>query len=186
MAIVERGTLPGQRTVAGTLATIAELARAEDVRAPSITVVGPVAGACARSSPGLSRAPLAGITVAVTRARAAASGLAGRLEALGARVMQAPAIRTVPLPGPAPDLTSYDLLCLTSPVGVATLFERLRADGRDARALAGTRVAAIGPGTAGALAEHGIDADIVPERAVAEGLVEALAALAATRRCAAP
>ncbi len=83
------------------------------------------------------------------------------------------------LPGPAPDLSAYDLLCLTSPVGVATLFERLRADGRDARALAGTRVAAIGPGTAGALAEHGIAADIVPERAVAEGLVEALDALAA-------
>ena len=36
-------------------------------------------------------------------------------------------------------------------------------------------VAAIGPGTARALRAHGIEADIVPERAVAEGLVEALA-----------
>ena len=34
VAIVERGTLPGQRTVTGTLATIAGLAQAEDVRAP--------------------------------------------------------------------------------------------------------------------------------------------------------
>ena len=39
----------------------------------------------------------------------------------------------------------------------------------------GARLAAIGPGTARALAEHGIRADVVPERAVAEGLVEALA-----------
>ena len=83
----------------------------------------------------------------------------------------------MPLPGPAPDLSAYDLLCLTSSVGVAALFERLRADGRDARALAGTRVAAIGPGTAAALAEHGIRADVVPERAVAESLVEELARL---------
>jgi uroporphyrinogen III methyltransferase/synthase len=57
---------------------------------------------------------------------------------------------------------------------VGMLFERLYADGLDARALAGTRVAAIGPGTAAALAERGVAADIVPERSVAEGLVEAL------------
>jgi uroporphyrinogen III methyltransferase/synthase len=177
VAIVERGTLPGQRTIAGTLATIAERARSEDVRAPSIAVVGPVAG-LAEDLSWLPPAPLAGLTVAVTRARPAASGLARRLEALGARVLQAPAIRTMPLPGSAPDLAAYDLLCLTSPVGVATLFERLHADGHDARALAGTRVAAIGPGTAQALAERGIVADVLPERAVAEGLVEALAELA--------
>lgn len=35
-------------------------------------------------------------------------------------------------------------------------------------------MAAIGPGTAQALAEYGIAADVIPERAVAEGLVEAL------------
>jgi uroporphyrinogen III methyltransferase/synthase len=172
-AIVERGTLPGQRTVTGTLATIAERARAEDVRAPAITVVGAVAELAGELS-WLPPAPLAGVTVAVTRARAAASGLARRLESLGARVIQAPVIRTVPLPGPAPDPGSYDLVCLTSPVGVDMLFERLRADGLDARALAGTRMAAIGPGTADALAAHGIVADVVPERAVAEGLVTAL------------
>ena len=57
------------------------------------------------------------------------------------------------------------------------LFERLHADGRDARALAGARVAAIGSGTARALAERGIAADVVPERSVAEGLVERLAEL---------
>lgn len=175
-AVVERGTLPDQRTVTGTLATIAELASAACIRAPAITIVGPVTGLAGelhwRDPP-----PLAGVTVAVTRARTSASGLARRLESLGARVVQAPAIRTVPLPGPAPDLAPYDLLCLTSPAGVDALFERLRADGLDARALTGTRVAAIGPGTAEALAAHGISADVLPARAVAEGLVETLAQL---------
>jgi uroporphyrinogen III methyltransferase/synthase len=46
---------------------------------------------------------------------------------------------------------------------------------RDARALAGPTIAVIGPGTARALREHGIEPDVVPSRAVAEGLVEALA-----------
>ena len=53
----------------------------------------------------------------------------------------------------------------------------MAAQGRDARALANATVAAIGPGTAAALAEHGVIADIVPERFVAEALIEALAAV---------
>jgi uroporphyrinogen III methyltransferase/synthase len=176
VAVIERGTLPAQRTVVGTLATIAERARAADVRAPAIAVVGPVA-ALAEQLAWLDPRPLAGLSVAVTRARAQASELARRLQELGARVVQAPVIRLVPLPGPAPDLAPYDLVCLTSPVGVATLFERLArgAPPRDARAFAGKSVAAIGPGTADALAGRGIVADIVPERSVAEALVEALA-----------
>ena len=186
VAIVERGTLPDQRTVTGTLESIAEVAREEDVRAPSITVVGPVAALAEQLEwrEGGIRSPLSGKTVAVTRARAQASGLAQRLQELGATVVQAPVIRTQTLPGPPLDLAPYDLVCLTSPNAVAALFERLSQAGRlpqaghlprDARAFAGACVAAIGPGTARALAERGIVTDIVPERFVAEALVEALA-----------
>jgi uroporphyrinogen III methyltransferase/synthase len=186
VAIVERGTLPDQRTVTGTLHNIAEVAREEEVRAPSITVVGPVAGLAEELEwrEGGIRYPLVGRSVAVTRARAQASGLARRLEDLGARVVQAPVIRTQPLPVSALDLAPYDLVCFTSPNAVTALFERLPQAAhhpRDARALAGARVAAIGPGTARALAEHGILADIVPERSVAESLVQALADVPAQR-----
>ena len=57
----------------------------------------------------------------------------------------------------------------------------MAAQGRDARALANATVAAIGPGTAAALAEHGVIADVVPERFVAEALVEALAGVDVAR-----
>lgn len=173
-AVVEAGTLPGQRTVTGSLRTIAEIAAEEGIRAPAITVVGPVAGLAEQLS-WLPPRPLAGCTVAVTRARAQASTLARRLETLGANVVQAPVIRIRTLPGPALDPSPYDLICVTSPNGVAGLFERLAAGGRDARSLAGARVAAIGPGSARALADRGVAADVLPERFVAEGLVEALA-----------
>ena len=172
-ALVERGTWPDQRTVTATLGTVAERAAAEDIRPPAITVVGAVAGLADRLA-WLERRPLRGRRVAVTRARAQASELAARLAELGAEVIEAPAIRIRPLPGPAPDPGRYDLICLTSPNGAHLLFERLAAAGLDARALAGATVAAIGPGTARALAEHGVSADVVPERAVAEGLVGAL------------
>ena len=179
-AVIERGTLPGQRTVLATLATIADAATEAAIRPPSITVVGPVAALSERLR-WLEDRPLNGRSIAVTRARAQASGLAARLRALGAEVVEAPAIRIVALPGDAPDLDGTDLVCLTSPNGVRLLFERLRAAGMDARALHGRTVAAIGPGTARALREHGIEPDVVPERSVAESLVEALAPIPVTR-----
>jgi uroporphyrinogen III methyltransferase / synthase len=173
-AVIERGTLPGQRTVLGTLATIAEHAADAEIRPPSITLVGPVAELRDRLAWFEDRA-LAGVSVAVTRARASASGLAARLRALGAEVIEAPVIRIVPLDTPLPDIAGYDLICLTSPNAVATLFDRLAADRLDARVLGGTTIAAIGPGTARALRVRGVIADVIPERAVGEALADALA-----------
>jgi uroporphyrinogen III methyltransferase / synthase len=169
-AVVGRGTLPGQRVVGGTLADIAQRVAEAGIRPPAITVVGPVAG-LRETLAWLERRPLHGQTVAVTRARAQASGLAARLGDLGAQVLETPAIRIAPRQVSLPDPGDYSLVCFTSPNGVHSFFALL---GADARALAGVRVAAIGPGTAAALAEHGIVADVVPERFVAEGLLEAL------------
>ena len=174
VAVVERGTLPEQRTLLATLADVAARAAAESIRAPAVTLVGPVAGLREQIA-WLERRPLHGRTIAVTRARPQASALAARLRELGAAVVEAPAIRIRPIEAELPDLGRYDLICVTSPNGAHELFRQLAAAGLDARALAGRTVAAIGPGTARALAEHGVRADLVPERAVAEGLVDALA-----------
>ena len=172
-AIVERGTLPGQRTVIATLETLAERAAAEAVRAPAITIVGDVAG-LAEQLAWRERGVLAARTVVVTRARAQAGSMSSRLRALGAQVVEAPAIRIVARTVAVPALAEFDMLCLTSANGVELLFARLAEQGLDARALAGVRVAAIGSGTASALLGHGVIADFVPERFVAEGLLEAL------------
>jgi uroporphyrinogen III methyltransferase/synthase len=176
VAVVERGTLPGQRTLLATLADVAERAAAEKIRAPAITLVGAVAGLREQLA-WLEARPLHGRTVAVTRARAQASALAARLRTLGAAVVEAPAIRISPLDTELPPLAGYDLVCVTSPNGADLLLDRLR----DARELAGITVAAIGPGTARALRARGVEPDVVPERAVAEGLVEALRDVPARR-----
>jgi uroporphyrinogen III methyltransferase / synthase len=108
------------------------------------------------------------------------SGLAATLRSLGATVVELPAIRvesridSEEVRAAATAIADYDLVCLTSPNGVKLFFEALAAAGRDARALSGATVAAIGPGTARALAAHGVAADVIPERFVAEALVEAL------------
>jgi uroporphyrinogen III methyltransferase/synthase len=179
VAVVSRGTLPSQLTVTGTLADIAERVEKAGLTPPAVTVVGPVA-ALHETLGWLERRPLHGRVVVVTRARAQASELAARLTALGAEVVEAPAIRIVPRPvegelaQAADRIPDYALVCLTSPNGADLLLDALAARGRDARSLAGATVAAIGPGTAAALEARGVRADVLPERSVAESLVEAL------------
>jgi uroporphyrinogen III methyltransferase / synthase len=172
-AVVERGTQPGQRTVTGTLSDIAQQAEAAGVGPPAVTVIGPVA-ALRDTIAWLERRLLHGEVVAVTRARAQASGLAARLRDLGADVVETPAIRIEPRPVHLPRLETYALVCLTSPNAVRVLFDALAPLALDARAFAGATFAAIGSGTAAELQRHGIRADIVPERSVAEALVDSL------------
>ncbi len=178
-AAIERGTMAGQRVVTATLGELPLAVERAELSAPAVIVIGQVA-ARRETLAWVERRPLHGRRVVVTRARAQASGLAGRLRDLGAEVVELPAIRIVPRIDSEPvrkavnDLHSYALVCLTSANGVRLLFEALDEAGLDARALANATVAAIGPGTAAELAAHGIRADVVPEHFVAEALVEAL------------
>ena len=170
VAAVRNGTRPEQRTVRATLATIADAG----VRAPSAIVVGDVA---ALDLGWFEHRPLFGRSVVVTRAREQASELRGRLEALGAEVIELPAIAVEALDFELPALGNYDWLVFTSANGVSAFFDcGLAPAGADARALAGLRIAAIGPGTARALAARGINTDLIPERFIAESLLDAFPA----------
>src|SRR3954471_15855585 len=133
--VVERGTLPAQRTVSSTLEGIAEAAAEEGVKPPSVTVVGPVAARRERIA-WLEGRPLHGKRIVVTRARAQASELARRLDALGAEPIELPAIRIETridsdrVMHAVQALHSYALVCLTSSNGVRLLFEAMAAQGR--------------------------------------------------------
>ncbi|HEU4557236.1 MAG TPA: uroporphyrinogen-III C-methyltransferase [Longimicrobium sp.] len=179
-AAIEWGTYPRQRTVSGTLATLPALVREVKLGAPSIVLVGRVVSLRDELA-WFDRRPLSGRRIVVTRARAQASGFAASLQALGAEVIQLPAIRVERPEDPRPlheaveCLDSYHWIVLTSANGVDSFFSALREAGRDARALASARVCAIGPATAAELEKHGIRADLVPPEFVAESAVEALA-----------
>ncbi|HVM41287.1 MAG TPA: uroporphyrinogen-III C-methyltransferase [Acidimicrobiia bacterium] len=167
VAAVRWGTRPEQRTVRTTLGAVT----AAGIESPSAIVVGEVA---ALDLGWFERRPLFGRTVVVTRAREQASDLRVALEGLGAAVIELPSIEIRPLEFALPELSGYSWLVFTSVNGVGAFFDRgLAPAGLDARALAGCSVAAIGPGTSDALAQRGIRVDLVPERFVAESLVEA-------------
>ena len=181
-AVVSRGTLASQRTVTGQLRDIDSRAAEAGLEAPAVVVVGGVAE-LRDELRWFEDRPLSGRTVVVTRARAQSSGLAERLRALGAEVVETPVIRIEPRPlegelaAALERIGDYALVCLTSPNAAELLLDALTATGRDARALAGVAVAAVGPTTAAALRRRGIGSDVVPERSVAEALVEALAGM---------
>lgn len=168
-AAVRWGTRPDQTTVRATLATLAD----HDLAAPSTIVVGEVA---AQQLRWFEDRPLFGRRVVVTRSKEQAGKLADRLVAAGAEVVEAP---TIEIAGPGDGgasiddaigrISSFDWVVLSSPNGVEAFTSRLR-DGRD---LAGVRLAVVGPGTAAALADRGLVADLLPDRYVAEGLLEA-------------
>lgn len=167
---IRYGTRADQQTIRTTLGGVHD----EVIRPPSTIVIGEVA---ALELAWFESRPLFGKSVVVTRAREQASGLRARLEELGAEVLELPAIAIEGIDVHVPDLSRYEWLVFTSPNGVQAFFGRgLTPSGRDARALAGLQVAAIGPGTARALAAHGIAVDLVPERFVAESLLDAFPA----------
>ena len=138
-AVVERGTLPEQRVVHGTLETIAMRAAEAQIRAPAITVVGAVAALGLELGVGRPGAAAARRTDdrghagagPVERSRRPAAGARGR----GARDADDPDRRA--RGRAARRSRDFDLICLTSPNGVGILFDRLADRGEDARVMAG-------------------------------------------------
>jgi len=173
VAAITWGTRPEQRTCRTTLGRLA----GEDIESPAVMVIGAVA---TLDLPWYENRPLFGKRIIVTRARPQASGLVERLHELGAATVELPVIEIgepadggTALRAAAGRVADYDWVAFTSANAVGRFFAALGEVGADTRALGGRRVAAIGPGTAEALAAAGVRADLVPDRFVAESLLEA-------------
>jgi len=181
VAVIEWGTLPRQRTVAGTLATIVGDVRDAGLQPPSVAVVGEVARLRERLR-WFDARPLWGSRVLVTRTREQASELSRLLEQQGADAIELPTIEVVETAN-ADELSTaieslrtsaYNWIVFTSPNAISIFIRHLRNRELDARAFGRAQIAAIGPGTAAALSRVGLTADLVPEEYVAEGLLNAL------------
>ena len=179
-AVVREATTPRQQTVTGTLANIAETAKAAGLGAPALIVIGKVVGLREELRFFDSR-PLFGKCFVVTRSRAQASKLVAKIQDQGGEAVMYPTIRIQPvasemarLERAIDHLGDYTHLILTSVNGVDLFFQKLGDMGKDSRALSGLTITAIGKATAAALKAHGIVPDVVPARFIGEALVEAL------------
>ncbi len=182
-ALVQEASTPRQRVATGTLATIAEVARAQGIAAPALFVVGDVAGLQPLLDP-RRLAPLAGKRVLVTRTRAQSSTLVEVLRAEGAWPVVLPALELERRVDPVAVMETRERLeaheycwtVFTSANAVDTFLEVLWEAGGDIRSLNGCSIAAIGPGTQRALESRGMRADVVAVDAVGEGVLTTMIA----------
>ena len=177
MALTRWASTGRQRTMEGTLGTMADIADREKFKSPAVAILGDVVKERAKINWFESR-PLFGRRIVVTRTREQAGELSVRLRELGADVVELPTIRIEPPQDTAEfsrlvaDVHTYDWVVFTSPNGVERFFEAFFAAYDDARSFGKPRIAAIGPSTAKKIAEYRFATDLLPEKFVAEGLVE--------------
>ncbi len=179
-AAIRWGSRPWQEVLEGTVGDLADQVEAGRVRPPVTVVVGEVVRLRSKLA-WFERRPLSGRRVLVTRAEAQAEGFSTLLRESGADVLECPAIEVRQRPeglrelgGAIAALESYEWVLFTSVNGVEIFFERLRAEGRDLRALGACQIGVIGTETGRAVRRLHLEPDVIPDDFRAEGLLEAL------------
>jgi len=173
-AVIRWATHPVQRTVIGTLSTLADEVQKAGIKPPGLIVVGPVVNFREVLSTFENR-PLFGQKVIVTRSRAQAGKLSGYLEDMGAEIVELPMIKIEKEPASnwqtyIETLSDYSWLVFTSQNSVTSFMNGLFESGLDVRSIGHLKLASIGSGTAKALKGFGLMSDLIPERAISEAL----------------
>ncbi|MCW2762706.1 MAG: bifunctional uroporphyrinogen-III C-methyltransferase/uroporphyrinogen-III synthase, partial [Marmoricola sp.] len=169
VSMTSTGTMTNQQTIVSTLAHIAVDARDAKMAPPAITVVGPVVDLRETLS-WFETKPLFGWRVLVPRTKEQAGGLSSRLRGFGAVPEEVPTISVEPPRNPQQMDKAvrglvegrYEWIAFTSVNAVRAVREKFEEYGLDARAFSGLKIAAVGDKTAAALADWGLNSDLVP------------------------
>ncbi|MBP1747824.1 MAG: uroporphyrin-III C-methyltransferase [Deltaproteobacteria bacterium] len=177
--VISSGTLAAQKVATATLSTLPDKVRAMKIAPPGIIVVGDVIKLRDELN-WFERKPLFGKKIVVTRSRHQSHRFGELLLDRGAEPVYLPTIDIEPivpnkrLRTAIDKISSYDAIIFTSVNGASIFFAHMRGSGKDARALSGITVIAIGSATSAQLAIYGINADLVPQTYTSEGIVSIL------------
>ena len=166
-ATIEKGTTSFQRKVIGTVGTIAEKVREQNIESPAITIVGEVVS-LSQEMDWFTSKPLIGKKILVTRPKEKVGQLADKLREKGAKVIEFPCIETVVNPenedfsDAMASLADYAYMVFTSPNGVEKFFQKLKENHLDIRSLYGVKLAAVGQQTKKLLEARGLIVDFMP------------------------
>lgn len=166
--VIEQGTTPAQRKITGGIAEISGLCRENNIKSPSIIIVGRVCQ-LGNGFDWFDRLPLKGKSVVVTRPKSRAGALSDRLKELGANVIEYPCIETTSLLDDnstalvLEKIKTFEVVAFTSPEGVKSVFDSLIRNKKDGRVFAGKKLAVIGSATGKELKKYGLFADYIPE-----------------------
>lgn len=178
-AVIEKGTTSSQRTVTGTLESIAGVVSEAGIRSPAVTVIGGVVNLKEKLH-WFPKGKLAGKSVLVTRSRDQASRLVQVIEDMGGEAIEFPTIKIAePLDYSLFDkalfsLGTFNWLVFTSVNGVTSFFQRMKTKKIDIRNLWGVKICAVGEATAAELEKHGLASDFMPGNYTTSDLLDGL------------
>jgi uroporphyrinogen III methyltransferase/synthase len=170
---------PGQHRVSAPLGELARKAATYGLRGDALLVVGPGVIMSDRLDT-MSKRPLHGRRVLITRARHQVDPLRRELVELGASVVEIPTIEVQPMPMDGrvnkaiAQLDATALVIFASANAVDIFFQMLLSSGSDARAFHRSKLCAIGQETAESLERHGLRPELITSEYTAEGLAKAL------------
>lgn len=179
VALIRWGTRPEQQVVVGTLETIVEDVAKAGLTSPAIIIVGEVV-TMRNTLSWFENKPLFGQRILVTRAREQASAFSSMIEEAGGEAWEAPTIMietqeaTPELKNAVQNAKDYDWIIFTSVNGVRAFFAAMKDNNQDIRSLGNARICAIGPKTKEALEDKGLLVEVMPEKFVAESVIESL------------
>jgi uroporphyrinogen III methyltransferase / synthase len=178
-ALVRWGTTPRQVSLVSTLQDIPDEAKRRKMKAPAVLVVGSVVS-LAPTLGWFERKPLFGKRIIITRSREQSRKMAHCISELGGEAILFPTIQlsapkdTTALDDAIRRVGEFDWVVFTSVNGVERFFRRFFEIRQDIRDMAGPRMGAIGPVTAGEIRKHGLKVDLLAKEFVAEGVLEML------------
>lgn len=179
VAFISWATRSNQRVVTATLENAYEVAIKENVKPPTLIVVGSVVNLREKLN-FFEEKPLFGKNIVVTRCRTQSSALAEKISEMGGNPIEIPTIKiqkvedNKELEVEIDKIKDYTYILFSSKNAVDIFFDKLNEMGYDSRVLCNSKICAVGGETAKAIKSRGIIADIVPQKYVAEGLYEEL------------
>jgi uroporphyrinogen III methyltransferase / synthase len=178
-AVVADATLPTQKFVKATLATIADCCTKNKITPPALVFIGPTVTGDVRLD-WLAKLPLFGKTIVVTRDAEGGAEFAAKIAARMAVAIEMPVTKIKTLTDSndfvktLAQIKAYDWVIFTSCNGVETFFAALAKLGKDARVFGSAKIAAIGVRTAETLAAFGLKADFIPKAFTSKDLAKGL------------
>jgi len=169
----------GQHRVSAPLGELARKAATYGLRGDALLVLGPGVALAERLDT-MSKRPLHGRRVLITRARHQVDPFRRELVDLGASVVEIPTLQVQPMPiddrvrKAIAHLERTALVIFASANAVDIFFQMLLASDGDARAFHGSKICAIGHETAESLERHGLRPELITSEYTAEGLAKAL------------
>ena len=179
VAFISWATRPSQRVVTATLENAYEMSIRENVKPPTLIVVGSVVNLREKLN-FFEKKALFGKNILVTRSRKQSSSLVEQIMDLGGNPIEIPTIKTeiiknnIELENEINELNTYSYIIFSSKNAVDIFFDKLFEMGYDLRSLYNIKICAVGLETAKCIRNKGINVDIVPEKYVAESLYEKL------------